>query len=92
MENLGFRALIIGDGDSVVVQGLELDIATQGDTEEIAMERFDALVRAELIFCAKRSLDPNEVIGQAPASFFETWEKCASDDSLSNDFEFRRCA
>lgn len=92
MESAGLRVLAIDYGDVVIMQGLELDVAAQGASEDQARERFDTALRVELLECAKNDSDPNEVIGKAPTHFFDSWDSCSPDESKTDDYELRRCA
>jgi len=73
MKPNSVRVVVFRDGDLFVAQGLELDLAAQGKTQEEALERLRVVFRAEAREAAEQGRDLSH-IGPAPAPFRALFE------------------
>lgn len=62
------RVVVLRDGDLFIAQCLEIDIAAQGASEQQALQRLTAVLRAESSAAAEEGRDLRD-IGPAPAAF-----------------------
>jgi predicted RNase H-like HicB family nuclease len=72
------RVVILKDGDIFVAQCLEYDVAAQGKTEEQAIKRLKACLRAEEEIAAAEGRELSD-IGPAPEAFHAVYDS----DSIS---------
>lgn len=71
-ENGEIRVITFQSGEFYIAQGLELDICTQGKTEEEATKRFFRVLRAEMQHAVENGTNLFD-IGPAPQKFFSLY-------------------
>lgn len=74
-EEHALRVVVFREEGQWVAQGVELDVAAQGQTLDDLFSRFELTLRLDLDECVKRGVDPIEQIGPAPAYYGEMWER-----------------
>jgi hypothetical protein len=71
--NRPLRVLVLKDENQFVAQALEIDIAAQGPSEEEALRRLNAVLKAEQAEAKNRGKAITD-IGPAPAKFHHLFE------------------
>ena len=69
------RAIVFKEGDKLVAQCLEYDIATQADDMGVLFDRLHLTIEAEFAACEAEGQEPKACITPAPNYYFEMWEK-----------------
>jgi hypothetical protein len=75
VPSVTFRILLFRGIEHWVAQGLEYDIAAQGKDIDEALQRFKHVVMAQLISDRRQGRRMFEGLGQAPRSYWESFEK-----------------
>ena len=70
-----FRILIWNEGGEYVVQCLERDIASQGESLEVAIKRLCEIITAEIKRCKKSNINPLSDIAPAPDIYHRKFER-----------------
>lgn len=76
------HVLMIRDDRAWVAQGLQHDIAAQGDTIEEALERFKRVLASEARFDLRNGQEPLAEVPPAPQSLWDIW---ATSEPLKRD-------
>lgn len=74
-KKLRIRAVILEDGDLWAVQGLDYDIAAQGDSVHEAMQSFQRVVIAQVLLDLEKKRIPFADIPKAPDEFWEMFDE-----------------
>lgn len=67
------RVVVYQEGTQWLAQCVDLDIATQADTMNYALRRFDMAFTANMAHCEELDADPVAEIGLAPQKFDDIW-------------------
>jgi hypothetical protein len=99
-ESGGLRAVIFQDGDMWVAQCLEYDIGAQAHDLDTVRRRLDVAIEIERLTSLEIHGRDFAGIDEAPAHFFEMWEKRSKSNKQSKvmkagepfGVEMARCA
>ena len=89
MPTVTLKILVLREGEYLVGQALEYDIAAQGRTMNELHVRFQETIAAYVLLCAKNGQEPFKALGRAPEWY---WEKFKGAMPLAAQMEFPKRA